>query len=59
MRVKDGETFEVLNRGKPTARIVPAKGRPVLKWDNHLSTAVKSSGPSASDAVLKDRDGRW
>ena len=58
-QVQQGETFEVLNHGKPSVRIVPATPRQVLKWDNHLATAVKTEGRSGSDAVDHNREGRW
>lgn len=58
-QVRDGEFFEVVNRGRPTVRIGPATPRKVLKWDNHLSTAVESSGRSAAETVAADREGRW
>lgn len=58
-QVRDGETFEVVNRGKPTARIVPAQPRCVLKWDDHLSTAAEGRGRSAEETIRADRDGRW
>jgi prevent-host-death family protein len=58
-QVRDGETFEVLNRGKPTARILPAKPREVLKWEDHLVTAAPGKGRLAEETVREDRDGRW
>jgi prevent-host-death family protein len=58
-QVRAGETFEVLNRGKPTVRIVPAKSRSVLKWDDHLATAAKGKGRTAQEVVRADREGRW
>lgn len=58
-QVRDGETFEVVNRGKPTVRILPATPRKILKWDDHLLTAAKSKGLKAEQAVREDRDGRW
>ena len=54
-----GEILEVLNRGRPTVRIIPARPRRVLKWDDHLATAVKGGGKSAEQTVSADRDGRW
>lgn len=54
-----GETFEVLNRGKPSVRIVPAIPRKVLKWDDHLATALVSTGRSGAATVALDREGRW
>ena len=58
-QVQQGETFEVLNRGKPAARIIPAGPRSVLAWEDHLSTAISAPGRSGSDAVSADREGRW
>lgn len=58
-QVRDGETFEVVNRGKPTVRILPAKPRRVLKWDDHLATAAEGCGRQAEETVRADRDGRW
>ncbi len=54
-----GETFEVLNRGKPAARIVPALPRKVVKWDNHLATALPARGKSAQATISADREARW
>ncbi len=58
-QVQKGETFEVVNRGRPTVYIIPARPRRVAKWDDHLSTAVPSRGRSAQATVRADRDGRW
>lgn len=58
-QVRNGETFEVINRGRPTVRIVPAAPRRILVWEDHLSTAILSSGRSAQDTVAVDREGRW
>lgn len=58
-QVRGGETFEVLNRGKPAAMIVPPRARAVVKWDDHLATAVTARGHSAEEAVRSDREGRW
>lgn len=58
-QIRRGETFEVLNRGKPAAMIVPARPRQVVKWDDHLATAVTAGGRSAEDTVRADREGRW
>jgi antitoxin (DNA-binding transcriptional repressor) of toxin-antitoxin stability system len=57
-QVRDGETFEVLNRGKPTVRIVPAKPAPVLAWEDHLLTAAPGVGTLTEDLVAEDRGGR-
>ena len=58
-QVRDGETFEVINRGRPTVRIIPAAPRRILVWDDHLATAIASSGRSAEATVAADREGRW
>ena len=58
-QVARGETFEVLNRGSPSALIVPPRPRPVLQWDDHLSTAVETRGKTAEEVVQLDREGRW
>ncbi|TVP81103.1 MAG: hypothetical protein EA353_02200 [Puniceicoccaceae bacterium] len=58
-QVRDGETFEVLNRGKPTVRIVPAKPVSVLEWDDHLLTAAPGVGTLSEDLVAEDRGGRY
>jgi antitoxin (DNA-binding transcriptional repressor) of toxin-antitoxin stability system len=57
-QVRDGETFEVLNRGKPTVRIVPAKPAPVLAWGDNPLTAVPGVGTLTEDLVAEDRGGR-
>lgn len=54
-QVKAGETFEVLNRGKVAAHVVPARPRPVVQWPDHLATAWKNTGRSGSDIVLDHR----
>ena len=58
-QVQGGEIFDVLNRGRPTVRIVPAQPRRVLKWDNHLASAVEATGKSAAETVRAEREGRW
>lgn len=58
-QVRQGEIFEVVNRGKPTVRIVAAAPRRVLVWDDHLATAIPASGRSAEETVAADREGRW
>lgn len=58
-QVLRGETFEVVNRGRPSARIVAASPQCVLVWDDHLATAIPSSGRSVEEAVAADREGRW
>ena len=58
-QVANGQTFEVLNRGKPTVHIIPAQPRKVLKWDDHLATAVPAEGRTGAETVRGDREGRW
>ncbi|MBP6785236.1 MAG: type II toxin-antitoxin system Phd/YefM family antitoxin [Verrucomicrobiales bacterium] len=58
-QVARGETFEVLNRGKPVVHIVPAGPRRLVKWDDHLSTAVRALGRTGQETVNTDREGRW
>ena len=57
-QVKAGETFEVLNRGKVAAQIVPAKPRQVFQWPDHLATAYRNTGKKGSDVIREQRDGR-
>jgi len=58
-QVAQGETFEVLNRGKLSVRIIPAVPRKVLKWDDHLLTALPTTGKTGEETVDLDRGGRW
>lgn len=58
-QLRKGEVFEVLNRGRPAAMIVPPRPRAVLKWDDHLVTAVETTGKPVEDLVRSDREGRW
>ena len=58
-QVRAGETIEVLNRGKPSVRIVPAAPRKITDWDDHLATAIPSGGRTAEETVAADREGRW
>jgi antitoxin (DNA-binding transcriptional repressor) of toxin-antitoxin stability system len=58
-QLRNGETFEVLNRGKPAALIVPPRPRPVAVWDNHLETAAPGRGKRSEEVVEFDREGRW
>jgi prevent-host-death family protein len=58
-QVRAGETFEVVNRGRPTVHIIPASPRRILKWEDHLVTAVPNKGRSAEETVAADREGRW
>ena len=57
-QVKAGETFEVLNRGKVAAQIIPATPRQVLSWPDHVSTAYKNTGRKGSDIVREHRGAR-
>ncbi|NDG71177.1 MAG: hypothetical protein EBY32_07700 [Proteobacteria bacterium] len=57
--VANGEIIEVLNRGTPRVRLIPAGGRPRVIWDNHLATAISNKGASATETVDRDRGGRW
>jgi antitoxin (DNA-binding transcriptional repressor) of toxin-antitoxin stability system len=57
-QVKAGETFEVLNRGKVAAHVVPATPRHVLRWPDHLATAYKNTGRKGAEIVRDQRDGR-
>jgi len=57
-QVKAGETFEVLNRGRVAAHIVPARPRQVLRWPDHLITAHRNAGRKGSDIVREQREGR-
>lgn len=54
-KLEHGETFQVLNRGKPTARILPAGPKKILNWPDHLATAVPNRGKSAAETVIEDR----
>lgn len=58
-QVRNGETFEVLNRGKPAVMIVPAIPRKVVAWDQHLDTALVATGKSGQETVSEDRGDRW
>jgi len=58
-QVREGETFEVINRGRPTVRIIPAAPRRILVWDDHLATAIPGSGRSAKESINADREGGW
>ncbi len=58
-QVHQGETFEILNRGRPAAHIVPARPRRVVKWDDHLATGIRATGKSVEETVRADREGRW
>jgi antitoxin (DNA-binding transcriptional repressor) of toxin-antitoxin stability system len=54
-QVKSGETFQVLNRGKVAAHIVPPVPRQVLQWPDHLATAFRNTGKKGSDVVREQR----
>ena len=54
-QVRAGETIVVLNRGKPSVRIVPAAPCKITQWDNHLATAITGSGRTAEETVATDR----
>ena len=58
-QVANGEIFEVLNRGKPAARIIAPNPRKILKWTSHLDQAIKAKGQSGSDTVVEQRGERW
>ena len=51
-----GETFEVLNRGRPAALIIPPRAREVFRWDDHLASAADGRGHTAEETVREDRD---
>lgn len=56
----EGDSFVVLNRGKTTARIIPATAGEVLVWDDHLATAIRpGSRKSGRNVIRDDRDARW
>lgn len=55
-QIKAGESFEVLNRGKVAAHIVPATPRQVLQWPDHLGTAYRNEGRKGSDIVREHRE---
>jgi antitoxin (DNA-binding transcriptional repressor) of toxin-antitoxin stability system len=57
--VANGEIIEVLNRGKPRVRLVPAGGRQRVIWDDHLATAIPNKGTFTTETVDRDRGGRW
>jgi prevent-host-death family protein len=58
-RSRAGETFLILNRGRPAARLLPVTPRKVLQWDDHLETAAAGSGSSSQEIVSSDREERW
>ena len=58
-QVREGDTFVVLNRGRPSVRLIPAEPRRVLAWDDHLGTALTTKGKTGEETVKTDREGRW
>jgi antitoxin (DNA-binding transcriptional repressor) of toxin-antitoxin stability system len=58
-QVAHGETFEVINRGKPSVRIIQANPRKVLKWDDYLGTAISTKGKTGEETINYGRGGRW
>ena len=54
-----GEIIEVLNRVKLRVRLIPAGGRQLVIWDDHLATAIPNKGTSTTETVDRDRGGRW
>lgn len=58
-QVARGETFEVLNQGNPVVRIVSATPRQIVKWEDHLATALPARGMTGQEIVDADREGRW
>jgi antitoxin (DNA-binding transcriptional repressor) of toxin-antitoxin stability system len=56
-QVRAGETFEVLNRGRVAAHVVPATPRQVLRWPDHLATAHKNTGRTGAEIVREHREG--
>ena len=58
-QVVNGEIIEVLNRGKPRVRLVPAGARQQVVSDDHLATAIPNKGLSVEETLAKDRGGRW
>lgn len=57
-KLEHGETFLVLNRGKPSAKILPADPKKILNWPDHLATAVPNRGKSGAETVLEERGER-
>ncbi len=57
-KLEYGETFQVLNRGRPTAKILPVEPKQILNWPDHLATAVPNKGKSAAETVIEDRGDR-
>ena len=57
-KLEHGETFQVLNRGKPTARIVPVSPKKLIVWPDHLATAIPNRGMTGEETVLEGRGAR-
>jgi antitoxin (DNA-binding transcriptional repressor) of toxin-antitoxin stability system len=57
--IMNGNTIEVTNRGKTTARLEPPRPKKVTLWDDHLETAIECKGKSGSDTILESRGSRW
>lgn len=58
-QVANGETFQVLNRGKPTVKIVPSGPRKIEKWPDFMATAIPNRGKSASEVTRESRERDW
>lgn len=58
-QVRDGEIIEVMNRGRPTVRLVPVGPRKVAAWGDLLASASEAKGRTAQEIVRADREGRW
>lgn len=50
-QVAHGETFKVMNRGKPSVRIIPVAPRKILKWDDFLGTAIRTKGKTGEETI--------
>jgi len=55
-QIAAGETFMVLNRGKPSVKLVPARRGRVLKWKSHLDMAIETEGKSGTETILEERE---
>ena len=51
--------FRGAEQGKTDDSTGTGRPRNVLKWVDHLGTALEVKGKSGSEAVLDDRKGRW
>jgi hypothetical protein len=36
-------------------RVIPVKGRRIVKWDDHLATAIPAAGRLAEETIDADR----